>query len=196
MSKTATPDETAEGAAGAPAPAKKSILGKLLVLVLVLGVVGVECAVAYVCIPPASGAAAPGTNAAKPPADHKKGEKGEKGEGEAGSEEGDGTVEVDLKEYSVTVFQAASNSTLRIDFHLYAVVAKDDESEFKKLLEKNQARLREQVVQTIRGAQLADLNDDPSMGLIKRTILGKAKTILGRPILKDLIISDFSSLEN
>jgi hypothetical protein len=85
---------------------------------------------------------------------------------------------------------------MRIDFHLFGIVAKEDESEFKHLLEKNQARLREQVVQTIRGAQLADLNDDPSLGLIKRTILGKAKSILGRPLLKDLIISDFSSLEN
>ena len=75
-------------------------------------------------------------------------------------------------------------------------MAKEDESEFKQLFEKNQARLREQVVQTIRGTPLSDLNDDPSLGLIKRTILGKAKAILGRPLLKDLIISDFSSLEN
>ena len=191
MAKTTNPDETAEGGPGAPGPAKKSILGKLLVLVLVLGVVAVECVVAYLCIPAASSAAAPGTGAAKPPAEHKKGEADPAGEGE-----GDGTVEIDLKEYSVTVFQAASNSTLRIDFHLFGIVAKEDESEFKRLFEKNQARLREQVVQTIRGAQLADLNDDPSLGLIKRTILGKAKTILGRPLLKDLIISDFSSLEN
>ena len=189
MAKTTNPDETAE--AGAAAPAKKSILGKLLVLVLVLGIVAVECVVAYLCIPSASSAAAPATGAAKPPAEHKKGEAEPAGEGE-----GDGTVEIDLKEYSVTVFQAASNSTMRIDFHLYGIVAKEDESEFKRLLEKNQARLREQVVQTIRGAQLADLNDDPSLGLIKRTILGKAKTILGRPLLKDLIISDFASLEN
>jgi hypothetical protein len=188
MAKTTNPDETTEG--GAPAPAKRSILGKLLVLVLVLGVVAVECVVAYLCIPSASSAAAPAAGV-KPPADHKKGEAEPAGEGE-----GDGTVEFDLKEYSITVFQAASNSTMRIDFHLFGIVAKEDEGEFKRLFEKNQARLREQVVQTIRGAQLADLNDDPSLGLIKRTILGKAKTILGRPLLKDLIISDFSSLEN
>jgi hypothetical protein len=75
-------------------------------------------------------------------------------------------------------------------------VDQEKESAFKRLFEKSQARFREQVVQTLRGAQLADLNDDPSLGLIKRTILGKAKAILGQPLLKDLIISDFSSLEN
>jgi flagellar basal body-associated protein FliL len=191
MAKTTNPDETAEAAPGAPGPAKKSILGKLLVLVLVLCVVAVECVVAYLCIPSASSAAVPGTGAAKPPPDHKKGDAEPAGEGES-----DATVEIDLKEYSVTVFQAASNSTMRIDFHLFGIVDKEKENEFKGLLEKNQARLREQVVQTIRGAQLADLNDDPSLGMIKRTILGKAKTIFGRPLLKDLIISDFSSLEN
>jgi hypothetical protein len=189
MAKTTNPDETAEG--GAAAPAKKSIVGKMLVVVLVLGVVAVECVVAYLCMPSATSAAAPAAGAVKPPADHKKGEAEPAGEGE-----GDGTVEFDLKEYSITVFQPASNSTLRIDFHLFAIVAKEDESKFKQLFEKNQARFREQVVQTIRGAQLADLNDDPSLGLIKRTILGKAKAILGQPLLKDLIISDFSSLEN
>ena len=36
----------------------------------------------------------------------------------------------------------------------------------------------------------------PAWGLSSGTILGKAKAILGRPLLKDLIISDFASLEN
>ena len=192
MAKTTNPDETAEDGAGAPAPAKKSILGKLLVMLLVLSVVAVECVVAYLCIPSASSAAVPGASTVKPPADHKK------GGAEPGEGEGDGTIEVDLNkpEYSVTVFQAASNSTMRIDFKLFGIVAKEDEANFKRLFEKHQARVREQVVQTIRGAQLADLNDDPSLGLIKRTILAKVNTILGEPLLKDLIISDFASLEN
>jgi hypothetical protein len=192
MAKTPNPDEAADGAAGAPAsgfPARKSMLGKLLVLGLVLVVVAVECIVAYLCIPTASSTAVAASNAAKPPADHKKGET------EPGENEGDATVEVDLKEYSVTIYQPASNSTLRIDFHLFGSVAKEDEKDFKHLFEENQARFREQVVVTVRSAEMADLAD-PSLGLIKRTILGKAKTILGRPLLKEVIVSDYSSLEN
>jgi hypothetical protein len=187
MAQTSTTDETTDG--GGPPPAKKAMLGKLLVLGLVLAVVAVECIVAYLCIPAASSTAAATSNAAKPPADHKK------GAAEPGENEGDGNVEVDLKEYSVTIYQPASNSTLRIDFHLFGSVAKEDEKDFKKLFEENQARFREQVVVTVRGAEMADLAD-PSLGLIKRTILGKAKTILGRPLLKEMIISDYSSLEN
>ena len=110
------------------APAKKSILGKLLVLGLVLAVVAVECTVAYLCIPTASTAAVAAGNAVKPPPDPKKGESDS-----AGGSEDSGTIEVDLKEFSVTIFQPASNSTLRIDFHLHGIVAREDEKDFKEL---------------------------------------------------------------
>ena len=114
MAKTSsTPEETAGGAA--PPPAKGSILGKILVLGLVVAVVAVECVVAYLCIPRASDSAVGreqrGQAARRP----------QKGEAEpAGEGEGTANVEVDLKEYSVTIYQPASNSTLRIDFHLTA----------------------------------------------------------------------------
>jgi hypothetical protein len=186
MAKSPENEEAVEDAA--PAPPKKSILGKLLVLGLVLTVVAVECLVGYLCFPTASNAAA-ASNAAKPPSEHKKGET------ETAESEGNGMVEVDLKEYSVTVYQPASNSTLRVDFHLWGGVAKEDEADFKRLFDKNIARFREQVVMTIRSAEMADLTD-PSLGLIKRTIMAKAKAILGRPLLKEVIISDYSSLEN
>ncbi len=42
---------------------------------------------------------------------------------------------------------------------------------------------------------MADLTD-PSLGLIKRTILDKARQILGKPLLLEVIIPDYSSLEN
>jgi flagellar FliL protein len=185
MAKTTNPEE----AGGAAAPAKKSVLGKILVVALVAVVVAVECLVAYFCIPTNSDAAVAAGNAGKPPADRKK------GEAEAAAEEGDGNTEVDLKEYSITVYQPASNSTLRIDFHLHGIVEKAKESEFKKLFDENQARFREQVLVTVRSAEMADLTD-PSLGLIKRTIFGKAKAILGKPLLKEILISDYSSLEN
>jgi len=186
MAKSSDPEETSEAAA--PATPKKPILGKLLVLGLVLAVVAVECLVAYLCIPTTSNAAPAAGNAAKPPADPKKGQT------ESGNGEDNGLVEVDLKEFSVTVYQPASNSTLRVDFHLFGSVAKEDEAEFKRLFEKNLARFREQVVMAVRSAEMADLAD-PSLGLIKRAIMAKAKVVLGQPLLKEVIISDYSSLE-
>ncbi len=189
MAKTSsTPEGTTDGAA--PKPAKGSMLGKIVVLGLVVVVVAVECVVAYLCIPSASDSASAASNAAKPPADRKK------GEAEPAAEGGEAAnVEVDLREFSVTIYQPASNSTLRIDFHLYGIVAAENKKEFDHLFELNQNRFREQVNLTVRSAQMADLTD-PSLGLIKRTILDKAKNILGKPLLQELVISDYSSLEN
>jgi hypothetical protein len=186
MAKSPQPEDAAEG--GAPAPAKKSVLGKLLVLVLVVVVVAVECTVAYFCIPAASSTVASG-NAVKPPADHKK------GEAESDEGEGNGMVEVDLKEYSVTRYQPASNSTLRVDFHLHGIVAKEDEKDFKRLFDEIQARFREQVRITVDSAELSELND-PTLSWIKRNILTKAKSVFGRPLLKEVLVTDWATMEN
>ena len=201
MAKTSSiPKETA--AAAASPPAKGSMLGKLLVLGLVVTVVAVECAVAYVCIPATSDSAAAATNAAGAPgtpgraADRKKGEgEGTQYSGSGGEGNGKENVEVDLKEFSVTIYQPASNSTLRIDFHLWGIVSAAEKKEFDRLFELHQSRFREQVMVVVRSAEMADLSD-PSLGLIKRTILDKARHIFGQPLLQELVISDYSSLEN
>ncbi len=188
MAKTSSnPEEVADGSA-APR-AKGSILGKILVLGLVVVVVAVECVVAYLCIPAPESASAAG-NVAKPPADRKRGETETGKEGEEPK-----TVEVDLKEFSVTIYQPASNSTLRIDFHLHGIVDRDDKKEFDHLFELNQNRFREQVMVAVRSAEMADLTD-PSLGLIKRTILDKAQRVLGKPLLQEVVIADYSTLEN
>ncbi len=184
---TSTPEETA--GEGASPPAKGSMLGKIIVLGLVVVVVAVECIVAYLCIPAASDSAS-AANVAKPPAEHKKGEAEPAAEGD-----GKDNVEVDLKEFSVTIYQPASNSTLRIDFHLCGIVAADKKKEFDRLFELNQNRFRQQVTVAVRSAEMADLTD-PSLGLIKRTILDKARHIFGKPLLQELVISEYSSLEN
>jgi len=103
-------------------------------------------------------------------------------------------VEVDLEQFGVTAHQPTSNSTMRIDFHLYGVIAAKDKEEFDKLLKANQHRFREQVLVTVRSAEGPDLAD-AGLGLIKRQILEKTNTLLGRPLLKAVIVSDFSYIE-
>ena len=61
-------------------------------------------------------------------------------------------VEVDLEQFSVTSFQPVSNTTLRIDFHLFGAVASKDEVEFQQHMAKNVHRFREQVIVIVRGA--------------------------------------------
>ena len=124
----------------------------------------------------------------KPTADHKKGKAKAGGDGKEPK-----TVEVDLHEFSVTVYEPTSNSTIRIHFHLFGIVDKEKKKEFDHLFELNQVRFRELVMrQRFAAAAMADLSD-PSLGVIKRTILDKANKILGQPLLQELVISDYTS---
>ncbi len=104
------------------------------------------------------------------------------------------TVEVDLEEYSVTAYQPLSNTTLRIDFHLYGTVAESDQEEFNQLFTENKHRIREQVIVTIRSSEITDLTD-AGLGLIKRKIHDKINRTTGKPLLKSVIVGDFSFVE-
>lgn len=127
--------------------------------------------------------------------------------------------EVDLGRFSVTSIDPASNTTLLIDFHLYGAVLVDphdfvaaaeedgdghgkkkedaepeDTSRFGRLLKKHKHRFRDQVIVVIRNAQMSDLSD-PALGLIKRQILAKTNSLLGEPLLKEVIFSDFAVVQ-
>ncbi len=118
---------------------------------------------------------------------------GQDGQQEEEEDLGD-QVEVDLGEFSVTAFQPISNTTLRIDFHLFGTVGKEDEEEFLTLMDYNRHRFREQVIVTVRSADITDLTD-AGLGLIKRKVLEKTNKTLGKPLLRVVIFSEFSFLE-
>ena len=189
---SSAPNETPEVSAGNPAaapPPRRSMLARLLVLALVLSVIGVECAVTYLCLPSASETAAMAGVVPKAPAKAPEHEAAKPEESET-----EVNVEVDMGEFCVTSFQPASNTTLRIDFHLFGSVSADSEKEFRRLFEENKHRLREQVLVTFRSAEISDLTD-ASLGLIKRTILDKTRKTMGKPLLREVIVSDYSFIE-
>ena len=103
-------------------------------------------------------------------------------------------VEVDLGEFNVTAYQPASNTTLRIDFHLYGTVAAAEQKLFMSRLEENQHRFREQVIVTVRSSEITDLTD-AGLGLVKRKIMDKTNRMLGKQLLQTIIFSDFSFIE-
>jgi flagellar FliL protein len=177
------------------APAQESSRGsltmKLLVLAFVLAVIVTECLVAYLLIPAASssevlaGATAPSPRDKAVPKDEKKDR-----DKDLPAEQ----VEVDLGEFTVTAFQPTSNSTLRLALHLYGTVPAADTAEFAVRMKDAQHRFREAVIVTLRGAEVSDLTD-AGLGLLKRTILEKTNAMLGKPLLKMVIFSDFSFVE-
>jgi flagellar basal body-associated protein FliL len=161
---------------------------KLMIPVFIVVVIAVECGVAIWLIPPAAESAALAEPASQalptaPPPEVAEEEK-----------ESAGQMEVDLGTFTVTSFQPANNSTLRIDFHLYGLVRASDQKEFLTLLEENHNRFRDQVIITIRSAEIGDLSD-PGLGLLKRKILEKTNRILRKSLLRSVIFSDFLFIE-
>jgi flagellar FliL protein len=191
---TPNPNESLEaGDASAPSAGRFSFLGKLKILLLVAVVVVLECLAAYLYLPSASQTAALAGAVTPPPAEAKTKAKAA-GKTAAAETEAAEDMEVDLGEYCVTAFQSTSNSTLRIDFHLFGTVKADTQKDFLKLMEENKHRFREQVLVTIRAADITDLTD-AGLGLMKRKLLDRANRTLGKPLLQTVVVSDFSFIE-
>ena len=171
---------------------RSSILAKIKILLVVTAVVVVECLVAYLYLPSASetAALAEATMAASSDTHASPDQNGQSEDQEQLVDQ----VEVDLGEFSVTAFQPISNTALRIDFRLWGTVDEEGYNEFMKLMEENLHRFREQVIVTVRSADITDLTD-AGLGLIKRKILEKTNKTLGKPLLRAVIFSDFSFIE-
>jgi flagellar FliL protein len=102
--------------------------------------------------------------------------------------------EVKLGSYHVVTFNTETGTSLNIDFELYGTVLAKEEEEFTHLFEANEVRVREQILVTVRGSEVADLSD-PDLGLLKRKILEKVNRTLGRPLVSEAIFSKFSFIE-
>lgn len=193
--------------------AKKSSKAKIGAIIGVI--VLLQCVLAYLYLP--GGDSAAKGDPKKETAAHPAAEKPDK---EAAA---DGRVEqreVDMGKFSLTAFDPNSNTTLLIDFHLFGTVAvehddkaakgggehgghgghggkpgeEEDNSAFGRLFKRNQNRFRDQVIVIIRNAQMSDLTD-PGLGLIKRQILAKTNSLLGEPLLKEVLFSDFAVVQ-
>lgn len=103
-------------------------------------------------------------------------------------------VEVDLKTFSVTSFQPDSNTTLHVDCHLYAAVAPEEQSEFEDAYMKYENRIRDGILRIFRAAESTDYADS-GLGLIKRSITEKVNEIVGKPLVRSVIVSDFDFYE-
>ncbi len=199
------------------AGAKKGLSGKLKIGIVLAVVVGAQCVLAWLLFPAGehveeaeskhetkSGAGAAFDPSHEDPHAERR--------------------EVDLGRFSVTSVDSGSNTTLLIDFHLYGAVLAEpedhaaegaaddhggghgdghgkkeegepaDNSRFGRLLAKNKHRFRDQVIIVIRNAQMSELSD-PALGLIKRQILAKTNSLLGEPLLKEVIFSDFAVVQ-
>ena len=170
---------------------KSSLFAKIKILLFVVLVVVVECVAAFMVLPDATQARA---MVQGPIGINPDGEVPLPQDAEAADEELVNQVELDLEQFTVTAYHPVSNTTMRIDFLLYGMVGEEDQDEFLDLWEAKRHRFRDEVIMTIRSADIADLTD-PTLGLIKRRVLERTNKVIGKPLLQGVIFSEFSFLE-
>jgi len=170
----------------------------ILVCTFVALVILTECLFAWFLIPSTTDVQAWAKTRAQQTAHadpHAGGAEGTKaGESAAGGPAEKHEVEAELGKYNVVIHQPAANLTMRVNFHLIGTLPEADEAEFHELLAKNEHRLRDQVIFEIRNSRVDDLTD-PGLALLKRKILAKSNELLGKPILRTVLFSDFSFIE-
>lgn len=164
----------------------------------VVVVLSVECLVAFLFFPSAQAVEAKANDqyAEKPDAHGHDGDHGHAAtaHADAHDEHAAHSVEVDLEKYTVTAYQPLTNTTIRIDFHLFGTILEEEHADFHHLLEAHKHRLREQVLLTARSSEVEDLTD-AGLGLMKRRLLEKVNQALGKPVVTSVVISDFSFIE-
>jgi hypothetical protein len=102
--------------------------------------------------------------------------------------------EMDLGEFRVTAYQPISNTTLRLDFHIYGAVFNSQVDEFDSVFNAKKQRFRDQVITMVRTVDMADFTE-AGLGLIKRRILETTNKTFGKPYLQSVIFSEFSFVE-
>ena len=170
------------------------MLKPILVAVFISAVILVECAFAYLLIP--------STSDLETWAKHKEGEPaaasehGEEkpGEGKPGEHASEHEAEVELGKFTVIVHKPVDNLTMKVNFHLIGTVPEAEHKDFEELYAKCEHRLRDQIIFEVRKSDVAELSD-PGLALLKRKILAKSNDLLGKPILKTVVFSDFAFIE-
>ncbi|MBW3598582.1 MAG: hypothetical protein KY475_15085 [Planctomycetes bacterium] len=182
MSENATP--------AAPPAGAKSVLGMVIAASFMGVLVAAECLIAWLMIPSVDEVVAQAEQrfqdrmpASADPVDQL-----------APDDQKKPTVEVDLGVHSFTTHLPARGVNLRIDFQLYGIVRQEDKAKFEGLYQPVANRIRESVLVVIRNAEVADLTE-ANLGLIKRRILEKSNRLLTKPLLRDIVVTDFTLVE-
>lgn len=165
----------------------KSMMGRVIVGVVVSLVVLVESVVAYMMLPN------PDRIADKVREEVKQEilENNENAEDIISLEDQTVYKEVELGSFNLGVHKPAANTTLNITCKVMGTIAETDQAEFEQLLANNQNRLRERIIIEFRSAEVTELTA-AGLDLIKRRIKEKSNTLLGKPLLKEIMFPEYN----
>ena len=187
----------------APAPKKPGIMTIVKAVAIVSILVLLQVTAAAFLLPSADDTRKMGEQLAH--ADQEKEDDHDSHDAEHGDEHGEDagghgahgaheTREVNLGSYHIVSFNPKTGTSLSIDFELFGAVLAEEEAEFSHLYTAHEKRISEQITIAVRGMEAADLTD-PGLGLIKRIILEKTNRALGKPLVREAIVSQFSFME-
>ena len=158
-----------------PPPVRGTLLGKPAFIAILLLVVSLGMAGAFLLLIPGNSASHSGVAIE--------------------TEEGVDAVEVMVDSFSTTNSRAAPGSVIHLTFKLTAVVPKGQEIAFEHAAnQQSNARVRQAVLKVARSAGLDDLND-PNLTTIKRQLREEINKVLRKSYVTEVVISDFKTME-
>ena len=100
-------------------------------------------------------------------------------------------IEKELGEYDVTIHDSKSGTTYAVDCTVVCTINEDDKSDFEKLYEVNQYRVREQIMIQFREANIEDLAEK-QLGLIKKKISKNINNLFDGKMLREVHLPEFN----
>lgn len=170
------------GADSASAPPKPGLLQntKMLIGIVVTVLMIGEGAVLYLVLAPANAPATPTDDGAAP--------------AETQVRTVNNQSEVEIGSFNCTNNMAAPGSILHINFRLFVTIPNSDKIDFEEAESQHEHRLKEAVLVVLRKSTLEDLND-PELSTIKRRIQEAINKVVNKSYVKDVVISEFRTLE-
>ncbi len=165
-------EETQNPAAEEEAPAKPSMLPKIMVAGFIGLVVMVETFIFFFMVPSADDVAALAEARLI-----NKVEASMIDDGEETIDDEHETMEFPLGDYGVTFIPPGSDRNYRVDFPLYCTIYAKDEKRMEELFEKKKARFQHRIMLEVRLATIDDLMEN-QLGLIQRRILATSNEVL------------------
>ncbi len=181
----------AETAPTPEAPAKPSMLPKLLVSGLITTVVVAETFIFFFMVPSADDVAA----LAEARLIDKVEASMEK-DGDKTVDDPDAIKEFPLGEYAVDFKPPGSDRKYSIEFRLFGTVRSKDEKKLEELFKEREGRFKDRMMLEVRNATMDELEEN-QLGLIRRRILATSNDILGEddPILMGIGFNDYRLIE-
>ena len=168
----------------------KSLIGMVIAAAFLGSLVAAECLIAWLMIPSVDEVVAKAESRMQQNAPLSTDPVDEL----APEEEAAAMVEVDLGTHSFSSYLPSRGVNLRVDFHMYGIVRGKENAEFESRYRPIENRFKEAVLMVIRNAEVADLTE-ANLGLIKRRILEKSNRLMGKALLRDVVITDFTFVE-